>query len=248
MGAWPHRHGPASRRANRHALFRGPLHRHGRGRNQHPWQSREDVSRRGPRGQIPRRRPGVARHEAPPNHRRPRHHLRRRHHHGRRHGGGRTQHHRRERLSHHQRPGPFTRRAGKRQRESDEQERPREEERGFSHLNKQWQIAHWMSEMISIREIERAIIFLMAEWSGPAQWAWRELSEFLENYRGQAPNVIKLEWKDAAPVYSLPELDGKVHAWGEAFVVKNGQVVFFTVLGKEKQEIQRRCEMLVRAY
>jgi hypothetical protein len=43
-------------------------------------------------------------------------------------------------------------------------------------------------------------------------------------------------------------LEGKVHAWGEAMVVKTGQIVFFTVLGKEKAEVQSRCQELLRVY
>ena len=51
----PHGHGPASGRANRVALFRGPLHRHGRRRNRHHRRPREDVSRRHARREIHRR-------------------------------------------------------------------------------------------------------------------------------------------------------------------------------------------------
>lgn len=39
-----------------------------------------------------------------------------------------------------------------------------------------------------------------------------------------------------------------VHANGEAMVIKNGQIVFFTVLGKEKTGILDRCGELLHAY
>jgi serine O-acetyltransferase len=55
VGAFAHGHGPASGRANRVALFRGPLHRHGRRRNGHHRRPREDVSRRDARREIHRR-------------------------------------------------------------------------------------------------------------------------------------------------------------------------------------------------
>ena len=105
-----------------------------------------------------------------------------------------------------------------------------------------------MPSTISIRDIDRGIVFFMAEWSGPAQWAWRQLCEFVGSYQGAKPNIIKIEWQDAGPVYSLPELEGKVHAWGEAMVVKGGQILFFTVLGKEKADVQINCQELLRVY
>jgi hypothetical protein len=105
-----------------------------------------------------------------------------------------------------------------------------------------------MSTVTSIRDIDRGIVFLMAEWSGPAQWAWRQLCEFVGSYAGPKPNLVKIEWQDSGPVSNLPELEGKVHAWGEAVVVKHGQIVLFTVLGKEKAEVQSRCQKLLRAY
>ena len=54
------------------------------GETRHHRQPRQDVSRRGPGGEVPGRRPAAARPETPSHHRGPRHHLRRRHHHGRR--------------------------------------------------------------------------------------------------------------------------------------------------------------------
>jgi hypothetical protein len=105
-----------------------------------------------------------------------------------------------------------------------------------------------MASTASIREIDCAIVFLMAEWSGPAQWAWRQLSDFVQSYTGPKPNIIKIEWQDTASVQNLPELEGKIHANGEAMVVKDGKIVFFTVLGREKAQVQSRCQELLAAY
>jgi hypothetical protein len=105
-----------------------------------------------------------------------------------------------------------------------------------------------MSPAISIRDIDRGIVFLMAEWSGPAQVAWRQLCEFADGYRGAKPRIIKMELQEGAPVYDVPELSGKIHGWGEAMVVRGGQIVYFTVLGKEQVDVQGRCQELVRAY
>jgi len=57
-----------------------------------------------------------------------------------------------------------------------------------------------VSPTISIRDIDRGIVFLMAEWSGPAQWDWRQLCDFVDGYQGAKPNVIKVEWQAAGPV------------------------------------------------
>jgi len=105
-----------------------------------------------------------------------------------------------------------------------------------------------MSPAVSIRDIENGIVFLMAEWSGPAQWAWRRLCDFIDTYEGAKPNVIKIEWQDGGSVHNLPELEVNVHAYGEAMVVKAGQITFFTVLGEEKAEVQSRCQELLKAY
>ena len=88
----------------------------------------------------------------------------------------------------------------------------------------------------------------MAEWSGSAKVAWRQLCESVDDYRGSKPQVIKIDLQEGEPIYDLPELAGKIHGWGEAMVVKRGEIVFFTALGKEKAEIQSRCEELLRIY
>jgi hypothetical protein len=105
-----------------------------------------------------------------------------------------------------------------------------------------------MSAAISIRDIDHAIVFLMAEWSGPAQWAWRQLCSYVESYPGTKPNLMKVEWQDAESVFNHPELEGKVHGYGEAMVVRAGQIVFSTVLGKDKPEVQTKCQKLLKVY
>jgi hypothetical protein len=95
-----------------------------------------------------------------------------------------------------------------------------------------------VSPAFSIRDIDRGIVFLMAEWSGPAQWAWRQLCDFVDGYPGAKPNVIKVEWQDPGPVYSRPELEGKVHGLGKAMVVKDGQIVFSPFLAKKRRRFR----------
>jgi hypothetical protein len=99
-----------------------------------------------------------------------------------------------------------------------------------------------------IQSIQHGIIFLMAQWSGGAHWAHKQLTDFLEQ-RGVPPDRLATLDIDREPyVYDLPELAGKVHGWGETAVVKDGRIVFVTILGKDKGRIQEHCEELLRAY
>jgi len=49
-------------------------------------------------------------------------------------------------------------------------------------------------------------------------------------------------------VYEMPEFAGRIHGWGEAAVVRDGRIVFVTVLGKDQSRIQEHCEELIRVY
>src|SRR5689334_2425525 len=108
MGAQPDRHGPSPRREDRHAFLRGPLHRHGCGRDGDHRQPRQVVSGCWAGGSIAFRRPDVARPETASNHRRPCDDLRRCHHHGWRYRRGRSEYDWRERVSDPQHSGKLT--------------------------------------------------------------------------------------------------------------------------------------------
>jgi hypothetical protein len=100
----------------------------------------------------------------------------------------------------------------------------------------------------AITSIKRGIVFLMATWSGAAQWALPKLVAFIEQHHISSEQLHLLN-ADAHPeLYDLPELNGKTHGWGEAFVVKGGRIVFFTCLGKDKNLVHMRCEELLQAY
>jgi hypothetical protein len=40
----------------------------------------------------------------------------------------------------------------------------------------------------------------------------------------------------------------KIHGWGETAIVKNGTIVFVTVLGKDQDRIQKHFDELLRVY
>ena len=88
----------------------------------------------------------------------------------------------------------------------------------------------------------------MAEWSGPAKMAFKQLEDLLAQKHIGSENVICIDVDREPWIYDLPEFAGKIHGNGEAAVVKDGRVVFETSLGADKTQIQERCEELLRFY
>lgn len=100
----------------------------------------------------------------------------------------------------------------------------------------------------TITSIQRGIIFLMAEWSGPAQLACRQLIDFLQQ-RGIPSEQLHVLNVDHHPeLYNMPELVGKIHGWGETAIVKDGRIVFVIDLGKNPHQFQKQCNELLQAY
>jgi hypothetical protein len=100
----------------------------------------------------------------------------------------------------------------------------------------------------TITSIQRGIVFLMAQWSGGAQWAYPKLVAFLKEHGISSEELHVLDVDDHPELYDLSELAGKIHGWGEALVVKDGRIVFFTRLGKDQPLIQEHCHELLRVY
>ena len=99
-----------------------------------------------------------------------------------------------------------------------------------------------------IASIQRGVIFLMAEWSGQAKWAYKHLTAFLDKQSTKVERFVCIDIDQKPYIGDLPELSGKIHGFGEAAVVKDGRIVFVTVLGKEKELADARCEELLRFY
>jgi hypothetical protein len=99
-----------------------------------------------------------------------------------------------------------------------------------------------------ITSIQKGIVFLMAEWSGQAKWAHKHLTAFLDKQKSKVEKFVCIDVDREPGVYDLPEFSGKIHGFGEAAVVKDGRIVFVTVLGKDKELADERCEELLRVY
>jgi hypothetical protein len=100
----------------------------------------------------------------------------------------------------------------------------------------------------AIGSIQLGIIYLIAEWSGDAKWAHRQLVEFLEQRHIPAERLLVLDVDHHPELYDLTEFAGRIHGWGEVAVIKAGRIVFVTVLGKHRSQFQQHCEELVRVY
>jgi hypothetical protein len=100
----------------------------------------------------------------------------------------------------------------------------------------------------AIPSIQRGIVFLMAEWSGPAKMAYRQLVTSLEQHGILAEQLHVLDVDRHPELYDMPEFVGRIHGAGEAAVVRDGRVVFVTALGKDRSRIQEYCDELIRAY
>ena len=99
-----------------------------------------------------------------------------------------------------------------------------------------------------ITSVQRGIIFLMAEWSGSAKMAFKQLTDILAQRHTASEHLICIDVDREPGVYDLPEFFGKIHGNGEAAVVRDGRIVFVTSLGKDKSQMQERCEELLRFY
>jgi hypothetical protein len=101
----------------------------------------------------------------------------------------------------------------------------------------------------NIISVQRGIIFLRAEWSGQAEWAFSQLTDFLRQHNELLEHLICFDIdRDQETIRALSELAGKIHGYGEAAVVRDGKIVFVTILGKDKTQIQNRCEELLKFY
>ena len=88
----------------------------------------------------------------------------------------------------------------------------------------------------------------MAEWSSSAKMAYKQLTDILAERHTKPEHLICIDVDREPGVYDLPEFSGKIHGHGEAAVVREGRIVFVITLGKDKTQIHKRCEELLRFY
>ena len=80
------------------------------------------------------------------------------------------------------------------------------------------------------------------------EWAHGHLVAFLEQHGFPLERLHVFDVDHHPELYDMPEFVGRIHGWGEAAVVRDGRIVFVTVLGKDQNRIQEHCDELFRAY
>jgi hypothetical protein len=100
----------------------------------------------------------------------------------------------------------------------------------------------------AISSLQRGIVFVMAQWSPQAKWAYQQLTSFLMRHPSGLERLVYIDVDQEPGVYNLPEFAGKIHGYGETAVVRDGRIVFVAVLGKDPGRIQEHCEDLLRVY
>lgn len=88
----------------------------------------------------------------------------------------------------------------------------------------------------------------MAEWSGSAKMAFKQLTDLLRQSHTPSEHLICIDVDREPGIYDLPEFADKIHGNGEAAIVRDGRIVFVTSLGKDKSQIRERCEELLAFY
>jgi hypothetical protein len=77
-----------------------------------------------------------------------------------------------------------------------------------------------------IGTINKGVLFVMAFWSGGARLAFEELKRVLETTDSDGRLELVVVDTDGCPdLYVLPEFEGKLHGWGEAAWIRNGQII-----------------------
>jgi hypothetical protein len=100
-----------------------------------------------------------------------------------------------------------------------------------------------------IRATARGIFFVHAKWSAGSCWALKRFNECVERHGIPSGDVIYLDADDDEPALGcLPEFRNFCNGWAEVAVVRDGQVVYATNLGRERDEFISRWNHILSAY
>lgn len=93
-----------------------------------------------------------------------------------------------------------------------------------------------------------AIVFFLARWSGPSVVARNHLQDKAASAGLAVSELVVIDLDEHPAVYDVPELIGKIHAWGEAVVVQNGQVGSLHILGRNLERLDELIDRLLNEY
>ena len=93
-----------------------------------------------------------------------------------------------------------------------------------------------------------AIVFLLARWSGPSVVARNRLKAKAALVSLAISELVVIDLDEHPVVYDVPELLGKIHAWGEAVVVQNGKVGSLHILARNLERLDELIDRLLNEY
>jgi hypothetical protein len=96
---------------------------------------------------------------------------------------------------------------------------------------------------------EKAAIFFSASWSGPSNVALRALQAAADEQGMTVTefHIVDVDVEEKA-IHQLMAEGYSMHGYGEAAVVRNGKISFFSVLGRDPKMLPTRVrEFLARA-
>jgi hypothetical protein len=99
-----------------------------------------------------------------------------------------------------------------------------------------------------IRGAQSILIFIIAEWSGPAEWALKRFKELIDAHGIPSDHVLYVSADNEDEINSVPELCGRIGGAGEVAVIRNGRVVLLANLGGQRELLNQRWEEVLEAY
>jgi len=86
---------------------------------------------------------------------------------------------------------------------------------------------------------------LHARWSGPSVVALSRLRGAVAAAAIRPDEFHVIDLDETPAIYDLPELSRLIHGWGEAFLIRNGTISGFRVLGRDKHKPDEQIQALL---
>lgn len=98
------------------------------------------------------------------------------------------------------------------------------------------------------RDEPLAMVFLWAKWSGPSVLAKQRLERRLASTVLAASEFVAIDVDEHPTVCDVPELVGKIHAWGEVAIVLSGEVRSLHILARQNDRLDEMIDGLLNEY
>lgn len=103
----------------------------------------------------------------------------------------------------------------------------------YSHLPAERIQYYAEADLSALQNIQRGVFFVIAFWSGPAVRAFIDLAEVLRRLDSEGElELIVVDTDGTGKLADTPEINRRLHGWGETFWVRKGVIQYF--VGKER--------------